>query len=439
MRLLAVEVTPDEVRIARGERRFGALRSLGVERRQADDDATRGAVLARAARWRPHVVLTALPAARVTHRVLTLPFHDRRRVRRTAPLELLGQLPLDPEDAVVACATLGRAGGEATVLGAVARRADIDAVVRTLAAAGIAPARIDLAPLPVWNLVPGSDDTALLLADGTRSALMLRRGAQIAGLRALATSARDVAGLAAEVRWSLAALGGAPRLVLVGADASAALAETVVRTLAIPVTTLGGNHGDHVSACAVPAGLLAGAVRRTAVGLTLGSAPPADGGGLRRIAALALVALVLGGIDLGLLRAGLARRDARLVAAMRAETAAVLPDARIVAPRAQLEAALAATARRRVPGPVLDVLRDMSARTPAALRVDLDEVAIDGDRVLLHGRCEGFEAVDVLRRALATSPLLADVTAEETRAAVDGRRVEFRLRATRRAPGETSS
>ena len=80
----------------------------------------------------------------------------------------------------------------------------------------------------------------------------------------------------------------------------------------------------------------------------------------------------------------------------------------------------------------LEVLRELSARVPAALRLDLDELAVERDGIRLHGRAESFDAVDALRRELAASPLLADVTAEETRTTVDGRRVEFRLRAARK-------
>jgi len=69
------------------------------------------------------------------------------------------------------------------------------------------------------------------------------------------------------------------------------------------------------------------------------------------------------------------------------------------------------------------------------MRLDLDELDVDGEALRLHGRCESFDAVEALRRALAGSPYLADVTAEETRSTVDGRHVEFRLRATRRPTG----
>ena len=444
-RLLGLEIAAREVRVARGERSFGALRLTALERRPLASPAALPEVLGELAQTRADVVLTALPAASATHRFLTLPFRDRGRLARTAPLELLGQLPLDPAGLAVACEPLGPAPGGSAVLAAAVRRDELEAHGALLAGAGLAPARVDLAPLPAWNLLPATrDDQALVVADGGESALALRRGGRLAGLRPLGASAREPAALASEVRWSLAALGGAPATVVVaGADAGQVLARALAAATGARVVPLAevaphvlGCGTDEIAACAVAAGLVAGAGRATREGLALGGTEPAGHGSLRRAAALAGLALTLGALDVGLAHHRLARRDAALVRALAAEAAAALPGARLVAPRAQLEAAAAAATRRAArlggeTGP-LEVLRELSARVPHALRLDLDELAVERDSVLLHGRAESFDAVDALRRALAASPLLADVTAGETRTTVDGRGVEFRLRAARK-------
>ena len=83
--------------------------------------------------------------------------------------------------------------------------------------------------------------------------------------------------------------------------------------------------------------------------------------------------------------------------------------------------------------PVLEVLRELSARIPAALRLDLDELVLEPDVIRLHGRSQSFDAVEDLRAALAASPLVEEVHTDETRTTVDGTGVEFRLRAVRRA------
>ena len=444
-RLLGLEIAAREVRVARGERRFGTLRLTALERRPLAGPEALPGVLAELAETRADVVLTALPAASATHRFLTLPFRDRGRLARTAPLELLGQLPFDPAGLAVACEPLGPAPGGSVVLAVAVRREELTAHAGLLAGASLAPARIDLAPLPAWNLLPASrEDQALVVADGAASALALRRAGRLAGLRALGASAREPAALASEVRWSLAAFGGAPATVAVaGADAGPALAHALaaatgarVAPLAEAARLVPAHGADAIAACAVAAGLVAGAGRTARAGLALGGTAPAGHGSLRRAAVLAGLALALGALDVGLAHHRLVRRDAALARALAAEAAAALPGARLVEPRAQLEAAAAAAARRAArlggaTGP-LEVLRELSARVPPALRLDVDELAVERDGILLHGRAESFDAVDALRRALAASPLLADVTADETRTTVDGRRVEFRLRAARK-------
>jgi Tfp pilus assembly protein PilN len=441
MRLVGLDVGEREVRVARAERLFGTLRVTAIERRPRPGglEACGGA--------RGATVLTALPAAAVTHRVLTLPFRDRRRLARTVPYELLGQLPVDSAGLAVAFAPLATGPAGTTLLAVAVRQADLEAHAAVLAAAGLAPARIELAPLPAWNLVaPAAGDAALLVADGGRSTLSVRRNGRLAGLRALAAPADDPSALAAEVRWSLAALGGAPCLVVAGADADAALAAVHARGVTDRIVPLAGAAPDglpagDVTAAAVAVGLVLGAARRAPAGVVLRGAEPAPGS-VRRVAVLAALAAALGLADLALVRRHLVRRAAALAAAVRAEAAAALPGARLAAPRTELEAALA-TARRRDrlgagPG-ALALLREVSARVPPSLRLDLDEMVVEADGIHLHGRAESFDAVDALRRALAASPILGAVVADETRTTVDGRRVEFRLHAVRRSASEVPS
>src|SRR5207244_5054239 len=95
-----------------------------------------------------------------------------------------------------------------------------------------------------------------------------------------------------------------------------------VQPCALPIS----RHGmDEIAACAVAAGLVAGAGRAARAGLALGGTEPAGHGSLQRAAALAALALALGALDLGLAHHRLARRDAALVRALAAEAAAALP------------------------------------------------------------------------------------------------------------------
>lgn len=445
MRLLGLDLGEREIRVARGELLLGTLRLTALERIPFDTPDVLSASLAQLAGRRPPTVLTALPAASVTHRTLVLPFRNRRRLARTIPLELAGHLAVGPANDLIAFAPLGETGDGTAVLAALARQAEVAAHVALLAGAGLPPARIDLAPLPVWNLVPPElGDVALILADGGRSAVSLRRAGRLAGLRALGASAGDARSFVAEVRWSLVALGPAPPTVLVaGADADSALTAalaTTFRVRVVPlaeVATVAAPPDGNLAACAVAAGLIAGAARRAPVGLAFPSGEHPTRAPLGRTAALAAAVLGLALVDLGLVRHDLARREAMLARAIHAEASAALPGRALVAPRAELEAAASTRARRqaRLGDGALAALRELSAHVPATLSLDLDELAVEPDAVRLHGRADSFEAVDTLRRALAASPLLSEVAADETRTAVDGRQVEFRLRALRRSAG----
>ena len=436
-RLLGIELTAGELRLAQAERRLGTTRLIACTRVPCTSADARRAALAPMLAWRPSLVVAALPIAALGHRILTLPFRDPRRVRETVLLELLGQLPADPGDVVAGSLTLDVTAEGTRVLAALARRTQVETLCTTLADAGIRPERVDAALVAAAHLLESTHatDVALLLADGNRSAVMVRRNGRLAGLRALATDpAADPAAFDREVRWTLAALGGAPRVVLLGADASGGLAariEHATGTTTVPIADVAAPawHTGDLAACAVAAGLVAGP------GLALHHEVRATGRP-RRVAALAAAAVLLAVADVGLVRWHLARRDAALVAAVRATATAALPEGtRIVAPRAQLEAAAGVLAHRPgTAGDVLALLRELSARIPSGVRLALDELMIEGDVLRLRGRIDRFESIDLVTRALAGSPALHDVATEESRAAVDGNGVEFDLRATWRPP-----
>lgn len=412
MRVLGIDVGADELRVAHGEQTLGAARVVRVERIPLDGAAALPAAIAALRIGTATRVHVAVPLHDTTHRLVTLPFRDRARLARTAPLELLGQLPVEPADVHVASAPLGPREGGTEVLVVAIRRAALAERVALLPSA-----RWQLGALAAATLAPA--DGVLLLADGTRSALVRTRGGRVVGLRALGADARDVPAVTGEVRWVLRAWDDAAAAVTIAGPDAAGLASL-------------GDVVDEPHTATARALVLAGPRERL---LLAGSDPALDVGWWRRPAALAAAAAVLAVVNVALVRADLRARDAALTSAITAAATTALPDVPPETARAALEDA--AAARRRVRAgdgtPVLEVLREVSTRLPAALALDLDELTVDGDAVVLHGRCAGFDAVDAIRRALAASPLVREVTAEETRTTVDGHGVEFRLRAVRRA------
>src|SRR5882672_8576085 len=118
-RTLALDVGGAVLRAVLVERTLRSQRILGFYAvpRSADLAAdVRALVATHELRW--DEVVSALPGTAVTHRVLTLPFHDRKRLDRTVPFELETQLPFELEDAIVDYQVLGRDGDAAIVLAA---------------------------------------------------------------------------------------------------------------------------------------------------------------------------------------------------------------------------------------------------------------------------------------------------------------------------------
>src|SRR5262249_39928775 len=164
---VAIELADRELRVAWGERGLGAARLTAVERVPLDGGAeplrAALAALAALAAARPAAVLTTVPLAICTHRLLHLPSRARTRLLPPVPLELLGQLPVAPEDLLVATRPTGHTAGGTEVLAAAVRRTDLAARVAALTETGLRAARIDLAPIPALLLIPHTMARAALL------------------------------------------------------------------------------------------------------------------------------------------------------------------------------------------------------------------------------------------------------------------------------------
>jgi len=395
---------------------------------------------------RPQRVLAALPLARTTHRMLELPFTDDATLAQVVPLELRGQLPADPGAARIGFQVIERTHAGTRVLALLVREHDLDAAAAAAAALGTPAAGVVPAPLALGWLLPAGFSGTVVLACGTESSVSVWEAGRPRALRALAADARHAAALADEIGWSLQAIGaGDGPLVIAGADASPALLQQCRRFDA----TAGALPLDHLALDVDRAEILAAPV---ACGLALGAldvhAPlpfPLAAGTTPlwtpRVRRLVMAAMVLAAFDVGVAKLALARRAARVEAALVAEARRALPNEPIVAPRAQLEAA-ARSARHdgaAAYGGALARLREVSERIPDGLAVDLTRLSLDGERLQLTGTADTFEAVDVLRRSLTASPRLRDVATDEVRTTVDGKRVGFHVRARWVAAGEASS
>lgn len=146
-RILAVEMSGNQVRAALAERTYNAFALRGVyEQERAADEPDLAPALRRvvAATGQPDIAISALPGAQVAKRLLTLPFTDRRRLSQVVPFALEEHLPFAVDDAAVAFAPVGRQDSGSLVIAAFARKQVVSHHLELLAQAGIDPKTVTL-------------------------------------------------------------------------------------------------------------------------------------------------------------------------------------------------------------------------------------------------------------------------------------------------------
>lgn len=431
-RVAGISIGRDEYRVAIARHGLGPRRLIKLARVPLTD----GVALRRLLRGAD--VRLVLPLQSVTHRRLSLPFRRHAQLAATAPLELLGQLPTEPDDAIIGWLPLLRSTSGTEVLAAVARATTLDAWRAPLAALLPHPPALVVAGVSLLHSLPTPAAT-VIIADGAQSWIGVRRDGHLAALRALDTDAVLLDGFAAEVARTRTALGDpSDTILLAGPDTNAALDERLHAATGAQIAplTLPALHGFTPALATACTDAAAVALAPTRALLSL--AHDTDTGRpSKRVARLAIAAGLIAALDLGIYRHRLLAEDRSLRTAMGATAAAALGlDMAPAAPREALEAALAArrTSERRLGPLALEVLRDVSARVPSDVALRVDTLALDRTAFRLHGRTDSYEHVDLLRRALGSSPLLLDPQTTDTHTSVEGHDVEFTLQAVRRAP-----
>ncbi len=416
-RTLALDVSGTTVRAVLVERTLRSQRILGFYAVPRGDDLTadlRTLVATHELRW--DEVVSALPGDVVTHRILTLPFHDRKRLDQTVPFELETQLPFELDDAIVDYQVLGREGDAAIVLAAFAPKAAVREHLAALAAAGMDPRAVDLAPLAAVNVLRLADGArsghaALVALDHDRATIAVLADGRLCGLRALAALTR--------------ALGVTPQGVA-----------------SVPVNEVPITLRREQAAFAAPLGL---ALRDGADALRVDfrraefayhREREAMWHALGGVAVLAAIALVLMLTSLILEGRRLAARHDAVRAEIRRILTTALPNVHtIVNEKAQLAAEIATLEKQRqqygglAPSAAraIDLLKAVTLSVPADAELEIEELALDGDTLRLRGSTRTYEAVDTVKRGLAARPEFRDAQAKDVRASVDGQRVDFKL------------
>ncbi len=464
---LALDVGSRTLRAALVERTLRSQRVLGVyahPRGSGGDLAADLRALAAQHGIAWDEVVSALPGDAVTHRILDLPFADRRRLEQTVPFELESHLPFELDETVIDFQVLGsNDDGTSRVLAVSAPKAAVRAHLAALADAGVDPRLVDLGSLAALNLVRDAaaargGRVAFVTLDAERATVAVLNDGRLTGFRVVSggVAGGDLDACLREVRWSLLALadGDALDALWVGGDAvdTPGAVAALGRVLGTTPQTL-----DAVALATVPVALRGKQSQfATTLGLALrqtGDAAPfgvdlrrgefayhrereAVWRGLARAGILAAIAVALMVASFLLDARQLAARRDAVRAEIRTLFTAALPGVRtIVNEKAQLQNEIAALEKqRRLFGGLapsapraIDVLRALTAAVPPDVTLDIEELSLDGETLRIRGSTNTYEAVEAVKRGLASRPEFRNVEAKDVRQSVDGQKVDFRL------------
>ena len=401
-------------------------------------------------------IAVALPGSLVATHLIALPFSDPRRIEQVLPAEVEAAIPFDLSEVVWDAAILGAPGGKTEVLVGVVRKAALREHLDALAAAGIDPRVVTLAPLALAALgergiLVGQGEpplTAVLLDAGPdRADLALLDGGRPVLARALTTynaaqwaaaatdaeaRTRLLSTLTRDLKISLRSRKTAPqRLLLAGALAS--LPEAAER--------LSAETQLATEPVTLPAGDPAAAL---ALGLALRAQVPRGRANLRKgefaftkdlshvrgrllrlgIAASVLLALglVLGIARLSSLHRQAAEYDDALCTATRRILGTCLNDYR------QAIAQLSGGRSRAAGIPrvsAADVLAELVARMPEGSLPLLDDVEVTTSAIRLRGTADDFGKVEEIVSALRKDKCFGEIPPPKTDRTRDTKKVTF--------------
>jgi general secretion pathway protein L len=403
-------------------------------------------------------VAVALPGALVSTHLITLPFSDPRRIEQVLPAEVEGAIPFDLGDVVWDAVVLGQAGGKTEVLVGVVKKTDLRGHLETLAAAGIEPRVVTLAPLALAALgergLLGAEGAApatvaLLDAGPDRADLALLDAGRPVLARALATAGaqawdeavvnptargRLLSTLVRDLKISLRARRASPeRLLLAGVLAGLPdAADHLAAETQLPVERVALPAGDPAAALALGLALRA-QLPHGRVNLRKGEFAFTKDlsqlrGRLLRLAAAAAVLLALGFV-LGIARLTSLRSQARayddaVCTATRRILGNCLTDYR------QAVAQLSGGRSRAAGIPrvsAADVLAELVANLPEGSLPLLEDVEVTTTAVRVKGTAESFGKVEEIVSSLRKDKCFGEIKPPRTEKARDGNKVTFSL------------
>lgn len=437
------------------ERFAGALAGLGLTPPLSSDDA----------------IAVALPGGSVATHFVTLPFTDHKRIEQVLPAEVEGAIPFDLSEVVWDYTVLGQANGKTEVLVGIVKKSVLREHLDALAAAGVDPRVVTLAPLalaalgekglldrsaegaPPMSAVlldAGPDRADLALIDSGRPVL----ARALAGASAAAWEAaqndetarsRLLSTLVRDLKISLRSRKATPRKLLV-AGALATLpgaVDRLSRELQLPVEPLVPPAGDSGSALALGLAMRAQSPRgrvnfRKGEFAFTKDLSQVRGQMLRlglAVAALLTLGLALGIARVSSLRAQAAAYDEAVCSATRRILGNCLTDYR------QALAQLSGGRSRAAGIPrasAADILAELVARMPEGAMPLLDDVEITTTAVRVKGTADSFGKVEEMIAALKADKCFGEIKAPRTDRQRDSSKVSFSFDFAYTCSGETA-
>jgi general secretion pathway protein L len=414
--------------------------------------------------WRADAAIVALPGAAVSSLVVTLPFTDPRRIEQTVGFEVEGQIPFELDQVAWDFQPIGQRDGKTDLHVAVVRREEVAALLAALAGAGVDPRAVvpagpayaallatgAVAPLAAEPGPPGAE--VVVDVGHERTSLCVAAGGALEAARTVpagaAQLARNPALLARELRATLGAWrarsGARPvrRLILAGgaaetpalAEALAAEVEGPVERLALAGPAAAGVATEEAPALALALALaLRGHQGSRAPRLNLRRGPFAFTrdfehvkGKVAHLAAYAALVVLLAIVSTGVKAFALARQEAALDRALCDAQQKILGKC-----YPNVEEAQSVLRGRGTPGAALpqitavDVLAELSQRVPADVKLRLDRIEIQREKLHLQGTTEAAESVDRIVTALRGSRCFGDARSGGARRRSSDGKFEF--------------
>jgi general secretion pathway protein L len=414
-------------------------------------------------------VAVALSGGAVATHHVTLPFTDPKRIEQVLPAEVEGAIPFDLSDVVWDWALLGQAVGKSDVLVGVVRKTVLRDHLDVLAAAGVDPRVVTLAPLALAAL----GERGMLVAEGAPplTAALLDAGPDRADLalldagrpvlaRALAPSsaqawvaaatdpnarARLLATLIRDLKISLRARKVAPqRMLLAGKVASLAEApERLSAEMQVPAQSLtlplGGPEDALALGLALRAQLPRGRINFRKGEFAFTKDLSHVRGRLVRFGAAAAVLLVLG-LVLGIARLSSLRRQAAeyddaVCTATRRILGSCTTDYR------QAVAQLSGGKSRAAGIPrvsAAEVLAELVAHMPEGSMPLLDDVEVTTTAVRVKGTADNFGKVDEIVSSLRKDRCFGEIKQPRTERVGGSNKVTFAFDFPYTCSGETA-